>query len=177
MFNAADQLFSNVASGIGNFIGNGVSAIGGLYDAYTNPSKAKITYSNPKGVSYNSRGTSSGSSGNDWMAEQRAYEARIRALEAERMAAPRLPDFDILGNYNRAKQQASAAVNPMYQRKLNNALAEFNLDRSTNKKQAKLSKENNKIAMNQALEDNQTSRVRTGEDLASALEQIGQVRS
>lgn len=105
-----------------------------------------------------------------------ASNARIRELEAQMAAQPKLPSFDILANYNNARAQATQYVTPLYQQKLANALEKLNIQRDTGRKNYDLTRENNEIAMNQGLEDNQTQRVRTGDDLASALAQIGQNR-
>lgn len=116
------------------------------------------------------------SSNDDWARESAALNAQLRALQAQIAAQPKLPSFDILANYNNARAQATQYVTPLYQQKLANALEKLNIQRDTGRKNYDLTRENNEIAMNQGLEDNQTQRVRTGQDLASALAQISQNR-
>jgi len=102
--------------------------------------------------------------------------AQLAALQNQLAQAPKLPNFDILGNYNRAKQNATNDVTPLYTQKLNNFLEGQSITRTAKTKQRDLSFENSEIARTNTRTDNQTNRVRTGEDLANALAQIGQVR-
>lgn len=111
---------------------------------------------------------------NSWM---QSLNAQLAALQAQVAAQPKLPKFDILANYNKAKQTANDAVTPLYNKKLDLFLESQGIKKNTKTQEKNLSLENNSIALNNALGDNATSRNRTGEDLASALAQIGQGRS
>lgn len=107
--------------------------------------------------------------------DDRAWQqmsAQLAALQNQIAQAPKLPNFDILGNYNRAKDRATADVTPLYEQKLNNFLQGQAITRTAKTKQRDLSFENSEIARTNTRADNQTSRVRTGEDLANALAQI-----
>ena len=113
---------------------------------------------------------------NDWARESAALNAQLAALQQQIAAQPRLPSFDILANYNKAKQTATQAVTPLYNKKLNLFLEGQGIKKDTKQKEANLARENNQIALTNALTDNSTARTRTGEDLAGALQQIGQNR-
>lgn len=110
---------------------------------------------------------------NSWAKESAALNAQIAALQNQLAQAPKLPNFNVLANYNKAKKVATAAVNPLFDKKLNIFLEGQGIKKTAKTNEFNLGKENNQIALNNALEDNQTSRIRTGEDLAAALQQIG----
>lgn len=118
--------------------------------------------------------TGGGRSSDSWAAEMAASDARYRALEAQMAAQPKLANFDILANYNKAKQTATEAVTPLYNKKLNLFLEGQGIKKDTKNKETNLARENNQISLTNALGDNATNRSRTGEDLASALQMIGQ---
>ena len=120
--------------------------------------------------------TKTSSSQDAWAKESASLNAQLKALQNQLAAAPKLPTFDILGNYNRAKQTATAAVTPLYNQKLNLFLEGQGIKKETRTKQKDLSLENNDIALQNTLGDNTTSRTRTGEDLANALATIGNQR-
>lgn len=103
--------------------------------------------------------------------------AQLAALQNQLAAQPKLPNFDILGNYNRAKQNATSDVTPLYAQKLNNFLEKTSITRTQKTQQTDLAYEQSKIAKENTVADNQTSRVRTGEDLANVLADIGTKRS
>lgn len=109
-------------------------------------------------------------------AEQAKLQSELAALRNQIAQTPRLPRFDTLANYNRAKATATSAVTPLYNKKLTQFLEGQGIKRDTKTKDANLARDNNQIALTNTLQDNTTSRVRTGEDLASALEQIVQGR-
>ena len=174
MFNVADQIFGNIGRGIGGAISSGVNTIGNWLTA--NDPVIKYgggTPSKPQGATKNPANTANDA----WASQAASYEARIRALQAQAAQAPRLPNFDIMANYNQAKSQATAAVTPLYNKKLNIFLEGQGIKKDTKTKETNLARENNQIALNQALQDNSTTRTRTGEDLSSALAQIGQTRN
>ena len=113
---------------------------------------------------------------NDWARESAALNAQLAALQQQIARQPRLPDFDILSSWNRAKQTATQAVTPLYNKKLNIFLEGQGIKKQTKTKERDLSKENNQIGLNNSLQDSSISRTRTGEDLANVLASIGQNR-
>lgn len=116
--------------------------------------------------------TSTSTANNDWARESAALQKQLQALQNQLSQQPRLPNFDIMANYNKAKKTATSAVTPLYNKKLDIFLQGQGIKRDTKTSQRDLALENSAIAERSALEDNQTSRVRTGEDLTAALQQI-----
>ncbi len=180
--------FLNVTgNAIGDTIYNTATNGWGSSNAWSGTQNAWNTYMNPNSSSSSSKsGSGGGGRGspspvsqnvdNSWAKESAALNAQIAALQNQLAQAPKLPNFDILANYNKAKQTATSAVNPLFDKKLNIFLEGQGIKKTTKTNEFNLGKENNQMALNNALEDNQTSRIRTGEDLASALDQIGQGR-
>lgn len=111
-----------------------------------------------------------------WQQEMSSLNARLQQLQTQLAVQPKLPSFDILGNYNRAKQTATQNVTPLYNQKLNLFLEQQGIAKDTKTKETDLARENNAITNTNTKADNDTSRVRTGQDLASALEMIGRTR-
>lgn len=99
--------------------------------------------------------------------------SQISALMAKINAQPKLPTFDILGNYSRSKAQATANVTPLYATKMQQFLDRQATDTTNRRAASDLGFQNNAISQTNALEDNSTSRTRTGEDLMAALQMIG----
>lgn len=114
-------------------------------------------------------------SGKEAGAASRDLAAAIRAQTAAAAAnAPRLPTFDILGNYNRAKTQAEQNQRGFYDRIWNDKINQWNAQRQSKEKERNFGLEQNTVANRIAREDNQTNRVRTGEDVTAAIQQINQ---
>lgn len=133
---------------------------------------ASLASSHKAAVAGNKASAAASAGQSAWASESAALNARIAQLSNQLAQQPRLPEFDILGNYNRAKQTATAAVTPLYNKKLNIFLEGQGIKKDTKTKTTALEKENTNIALQNALSDNTTTRTRTGEDLASALQQI-----
>ena len=146
---------------------------------FTNPFAPKAapspTYkapsSRPSGASKNP--SSSANSYGDIMA---GLQAQLNSLQNYQPPALRVAQFDSLANYNNAKRTATAAVTPLYNKKLNLFLEGQGIKKDTKTKESNLSRENSNIALQNALGDSSTSRVRTGQDLANVLAAIGQGR-
>jgi hypothetical protein len=158
--------------------GNEFSQTSNAWNTYMNPNQKKSS-SGGGGSTPTPSPSPSGSgskASSDWARESAALTAQLNALTAQMAAQPKLPNFDILANYNKAKQTATSAVTPLYNKKLNLFLEGQGIKKDTKTKETNLAKENNQIALNNALEDNSTSRTRTGEDLANVLASIGTQR-
>lgn len=106
----------------------------------------------------------------EWM---NSLNSQIRALQNQIAQTPKLPNFDIMANYNRAKGAAEAAVNPLYTKKLNDFLARQGQLRTRKQQEADITRGTIDTRLQQELEDTATGRARTSEDVAGALEQIG----
>lgn len=102
-----------------------------------------------------------------------AQNASTAAMNAQIAAMPKLPSFDILGNYNRAKTQAEATQRPRYDQMWQNFINEQGIKKTAAQSQAALGKERIGSEQRQTKEDISTNRTRTAEDVATALERIG----
>lgn len=98
-----------------------------------------------------------------------ALDRQIAALQAQLEAMPRLPTYNTTEAWARAERTATAAVNPVYQDKLNNALAKFNQQRRNQKTVTRRGKEDLDIRQRQLMEDIDTQRQRTSEDVEAQL--------
>lgn len=173
-----DAIYNTATGGWGK--SNQWSSTSNAWNTYMNPNQKKSSgkggTSTPKPSPSPSPSGSGSKASNDWARESAALNAQLAALQAQIAAQPRLPNFDILANYNKAKQTATQAVTPLYNKKLNLFLEGQGVKKQTKTKERDLSKENNQIALNNALQDSSISRTRTGEDLANVLTAIGQQR-
>lgn len=100
-----------------------------------------------------------------WLKEFKANQVKTAPL-------PKLAQFDVLANWRNAQSAAERAVNPRYELKLNQFLANVGNRKEIKQQQFNLGNENIELAKAQALEDSATSRVRTAEDVAGAIEKI-----
>jgi hypothetical protein len=98
---------------------------------------------------------------------------QIRALQNQIAQQPKLPKFDLVGNYNRARSQAEQHVNPLYNLKLNNFLADQQRLRGAKTQETEIRKEGINIERTGSLQENEVTRGRTVEDVQAALEKIG----
>lgn len=105
-----------------------------------------------------------------WLAGINAQTAAIRAQTA---AMPRLPAFDILGNYNRARTNAEANMRPRYNDMMNQFLESQGVKKTNKQKEVALGKENVELERTNTRSDNTLTRGRTAEDVAAAIQQIG----
>ncbi len=106
------------------------------------------------------------------MSEINKLMNRIAQLQSQAAYVPRLPQFDVMGNYNRARSQAESAVNPLYSKYLRDFLAGQETKRSTTRGQIGLEKESTALELQQALAGNAVTRTRTGEDVAGAIDKL-----
>lgn len=99
-------------------------------------------------------------------------QAELRALRNSQPYVPKLPEFDILGNYTRAKNKAESQVNPLYEKKLTDFLQ--NQTRKITQRQNAADLERSGVAAElQALLDaNNVSRTRTNEDVNQQIADI-----
>lgn len=170
--NPSAQGFANTISGIGSAAG------GWIYDNWMGGNdkvaRSNAAYDRVANQSRNQTSSSGGSANRDsgWAKELAAMRSERNQLAAQLAAQPVLPDFDILGGYNRAKKQATRAVTPLYNKKLNLFLEGQGIKKQEKKQTYGLERENNRMGLANQLEDNQTTRTRTGEDLLNVLQDI-----
>lgn len=105
-----------------------------------------------------------------WQAQ---LNAQIRSLQAAAAQTPKLPSFDILGNYNNAVAQATSAVNPLYQQKLDNYLATESTTKANETAAEANIEAGNNLTLAQTTKQANTNIARAGEDLTTGLTQIG----
>jgi hypothetical protein len=100
-------------------------------------------------------------------------QAQLAALQSQLAYTPKLPTFDVMGNYQKATSQAEAAVNPLYDKYLNDFLAQNSVKAANRTTQTANTKASNSLELGQTLEGNQITRQRSGEDTAAALDLLG----
>lgn len=105
-----------------------------------------------------------------WQAQ---LQAQIASLQAAAASTPKLPSFDILGNYNNAVASATAAVNPLYQTKLDNYLSGEATQKADEQAAEANTEAGNNLQLTQTTTQANTNKARAGEDLATTLGQIG----
>lgn len=108
-----------------------------------------------------------------------AEMARIQALlnslsRPYTPPTPKIANFDIMGNWNKAKSAAEAAVNPLYDRKWNEFMAQQNANRAQANTQFGITNQNIQQEQTNSVEDNAQTRQRTIEDVAASLDKINQ---
>lgn len=104
-----------------------------------------------------------------------SMRAELRSLQNSMPPVPRIANFDVMTNWRRAQSAAEKAVNPLYKKKLDNFLAKQATQKKTKKGEYNLTVEEAERLRNEALEGNQVTRTRTGEDVAQAIEQVNKV--
>lgn len=99
-------------------------------------------------------------------------QSQLAALQQQLAYQPKLPTFDVLGNYNRARSTAESNVNPVYTKYLNDFLAKQQMRRENKLKETTLSKESNATQLAQTLTENNVNRGRAVEDTTNAIGQL-----
>lgn len=99
--------------------------------------------------------------------------AELRRLQNSIPPAPRLANFNVMANWQAAQSAAERAVNPLYDKYLNDFLAQTAAKKSTKQREFNLNLETIGQEKDYTLGENQVQRGRTAEDVTSALEKIG----
>jgi len=179
-FDQIGSALGSAANTVGNTVSGAWNSLFGNNNTSSSPRTGYDLYGNiipgqqsqtPKASVYTPKVSSTPTS--DWSKESADLNAKIASLTNQLAQQPRLPSFDIMANYNKAKQKATEYVTPMYAKKLELAMQNIGNKRTSKQAQTDLSYQNADIALKNALADNTTTRGRTGEDLMSALQQIG----
>lgn len=113
--------------------------------------------------------SSNNNSSNDYL---KGLQSQLSALQAQLAYQPKLPTFDVLGNYKRARSQAEKAVNPMYEKYLKDFLAKQQIQKQNKRGQTNLAKESNALELSQTLGENEVTRGRTMEDTLAAIDKL-----
>lgn len=98
-------------------------------------------------------------------AEYKRLQALINSFRPEPIA----PYFNTVANYNKARQQAEASVNPVYTKKINDFIARQQVE--LGRKQTDITTANTQIdqALQDALQQSGVNRTRTSEDTANNM--------
>lgn len=99
-------------------------------------------------------------------------QAQLSALQQQLAYQPKLPTFDVLGNYNRARSTAEAAVNPLYEKYLKDFLAKQQMQRENKQQETQLTREQNALELSQSLAQSAVDRTRAAEDTATGIQQL-----
>lgn len=162
---ALGKAYDYATPGVGS---NRLTDASGWGDRPSAPAAPKITAPSSKPVNLTPAPVAA--SNNDFM---KSLNAQIAALQNQLAYQPKLPTYDIMGNYNRARSQAESAVNPLYDKYLNDFLAQQQVKSNNKRTETGIAKEGITTELNQTLAGNEVNRGRTAEDTQAALEQLG----
>lgn len=98
--------------------------------------------------------------------------ALIASIRAQQAATPKLAKFDVMGNWTQAKSAAERAWNPVYEKKLNDYLANNLAKKTAKERDFNLNLENITNEKTNTLAENEIGRTRTAEDTALAIGQV-----
>ena len=99
-------------------------------------------------------------------------QSQLAALQQQLAYQPKLPKFDVMGNFNRARSQAEQAVNPLYEKYLRDFLAKQQIQRENKQGETNLRKQSNATELAQALAESDVTRTRTTEDTTAAIQKL-----
>jgi hypothetical protein len=105
-------------------------------------------------------------------AEYKESQRQIAALQQQIAAMPKLPVYNTSAAWSKAQGTASAAVNPVYQDKLNRQLAKYTAEREQQTVATNRGKESLDVSQRELMQDIGTERQRTNEDTASKIGEI-----
>jgi hypothetical protein len=97
---------------------------------------------------------------------------QLAALQAQLAYTPKLPTYDIMGNYKRARSTAESKVNPLYAKYLKDFLAGQKVKKTNKQTETGLTKAATALDLSQTIGQNAVDRTRTGEDTTSAIQKI-----
>lgn len=139
-------------------------AIGGKYYNFAGDFIGRDpNYSDPSGAP--------GSGSDDLLA---SLQAELAALNNSQPYVPKLPTFDIMGNYTKAKKAAEQNINPLYEKKLTDFLSNQNRLKTQKNQSVDLERENVAAQLQEILGANAVDRTRVDEDTDLALDLIDQ---
>ena len=143
--------------------------------SWQDPNKA-VGYFNGRAYNYAGDwlGPSPGSTtqNNDNAKYMADLQAQIRALNNQIAQQPKLAKFDVMANWRNAQSAAERAVNPLYEKKLNNFLEQNQAKRVRKQGEFNLTKEQTAQELANTLETNAINRARTAQDTQLALDTI-----
>lgn len=128
--------------------------ISGIYDKWVSSNQKKTTDTNNSYI--------------------QGLNSQLAALQAQLAYQPKLPSFDVMGNFKRARSQAEQAVNPLYSKYLKDFLAKQATQKSNKKGEVALRKESTAMELAQALAESGVTRGRTTEDTQAAIGKLNE---
>ena len=154
-----NDIVNNAAAGVSNFLG--------LTKKVDTPT---VTTAGPKPIQQVVNKTPAIATAPSNALELQLLQAQIAAIKAQAAATPRLPTLNTADARAKAQSTAAAAVNPVYQDKLNNQLERYALQRSQQTAETNANKLASDTSLSQTREDIGTDRTRTTEDTQSAID-------
>jgi hypothetical protein len=97
-------------------------------------------------------------------------QSQLKALQSQLAYQPKLAQFDVMGNYSRARSQAESAVNPLYEKYLKDFLAKQQVQGQNKRTETDLRKQSTQLELGQTLEESNVNRNRTAQDTVAALQ-------
>jgi len=95
--------------------------------------------------------------------------AMIRNLQNQIAATPKLAKFDVMGNWRNAQSAAERAINPLYEKKLNDFLAQNQAKKVRKQSEFAMNAENIASEKADTLAGNEVNRGRVAEDTTNAI--------
>ena len=132
--------------------------------------KTKTTTTKPKTVTYDS-GTSSSTAADDY------YKSLADYYKSQIQTVPRFINYDISASWNKAREMAANAVNPVYQQKLTDYVNRQKTELNRQQEDTATSKSQLDLALKQLYEDTGVERARTAEDTATNIKDIQDTRN
>lgn len=99
-------------------------------------------------------------------------QQQLSSLQSQLSYQPKLPQFDVMANFNRARSQSEQAVNPLYEKYLRDFLARQTVQKQTKEQELALRRKSNAMELNQSLTESDVNRGRTTQDTASSIEKL-----
>lgn len=153
----ASQGFSTGANKVGGGSLYGFSDVNALKDKVSNLYGTYLSSQQPNPAANN---------------QLTALQQQIASLQSQQAYQPKLPTFDVLGNYTKARSTAESAVNPRYNQLLNDFLAQNQVKQENKRQEVGLTKSANAVDLASTVEGNSVNRARTFEDTTNSIADI-----
>lgn len=162
----------DLSKGVGSFLNQSNGDIRYSNGSYTGSQQAANDQARWKNMGSSSTSTPTKVPNYLDSAEYKESQRQIAALNAQIAAMPKLPTYNTSAAWSKAQGTASAAVNPVYQDKLNRQLAKYTAEREQQTVATNRGKESLDVSQRQLMEDIGTERQRTAEDVAGKIGEI-----
>ncbi len=165
--NLAKDTWKGVTGGGWNY-DNTLNSFQKVYDTWTGktPSTLKVT-----DVVFPKTPASPGANDPNNQAVS-ALQKQVDALLKQLNSQPRNVSYDLAGSWNKARQEATNAVNPIYQQKIDNLVKDMQLKREKSQSDVAAGKSSLDTALDQLYQDTGVARRRTLEDTNTNIDDI-----